>query len=131
MKNYGMLSNLKRINVKLIKGCDLLIKILIWLFSIREVEHLKSSSVAEESAASTNQIQALRNELDEKENIHLGRIKDFEKTIERLEIENSKLKNDQFERPDTEEIGKGKLFSAILFCIPCNTRYTRLVYLVW
>lgn len=47
----------------------------------------------------------MRNELDEKEKIHLGRIKDFEKTIERLEIENSKLKNDQFERPDTEEIG--------------------------
>jgi len=55
--------------------------------------------------ASTNQIEALRMELDQKEKLNSSRIRELEATVKKLEKENSKLKENEVDPPQTEDIG--------------------------
>jgi len=68
----------------------------------KEIEELKSKG---NDTASTNQIEALRMELDQKEKLNSSRIRELEATVKKLEKENSKLKENEVDPPQTEDIG--------------------------
>jgi len=70
----------------------------------KEIEELKSDNKGPDNASS-NQIEALRMELDQKEKLNLTRIRELEATVKKLEKENSKLKENEIEPPQTEDIG--------------------------
>jgi len=70
----------------------------------KEIEELKSGNKGNDTA-STNQIEALRMELDQKEKLNSSRIRELEATVKKLEKENSKLKENEVDPPQTEDIG--------------------------
>ena len=74
------------------------------ILCFREIEELKSGNKGNDNA-STNQIEALRMELDQKEKLNSSRIRELEATVKKLEKENSKLKENEVDPPQTEDIG--------------------------
>ena len=75
----------------------------------REIEELKSGNKGNDTA-STNQIEALRMELDQKEKLNSSRIRELEATVKKLEKENSKLKENEVDPPQTEDIGMFQIY---------------------
>lgn len=75
------------------------------ILCFREIEELKSGNKGINDNASTNQIEALRMELDQKEKLNSSRIRELEATVKKLEKENSKLKENEVDPPQTEDIG--------------------------
>ena len=79
----------------------------------REIEELKSGSKGNDTASS-NQIEALRMELDQKEKVNTSRIRELEATVKKLEKENSKLKENEVDPPQTEDIGTVQIYFRFL-----------------
>ena len=79
----------------------------------REIEELKSGSKGNDTASS-NQIEALRMELDQKEKLNSSRIRELEATVKKLEKENSKLKENEIDPPQTEDIGTVQIYFRFL-----------------
>ena len=75
------------------------------ILCLREIEELKSGNKGINDNASTNQIEALRMELDQKEKLNSSRIRELEATVKNLQKENSKLKENEVDPPQTEDIG--------------------------
>ena len=75
------------------------------ILCFREIEELKSGNKGINDNASTNQIEALRMELDQKEKLNSSRIRELEATVKNLQKENSKLKENEVDPPQTEDIG--------------------------
>ena len=84
------------------------------MLCFREIEELKSGNKGTDNA-STNQIEALRMELDQKEKLNSSRIRELEATVKKLEKENSKLKENEVDPPQTEDIGTVYCFFNILY----------------
>ena len=80
----------------------------------REIEELKSKG---NDTASTNQIEALRMELDQKEKLNSSRIRELEATVKKLEKENSKLKENETDPPQTEDIGMFQIYFRSTFIV--------------
>ena len=90
------------------------------ILCFREIEELKSGNKGNDNA-STNQIEALRMELDQKEKLNSSRIRELEATVKKLEKENSKLKENEVDPPQTEDIGTVycyiSLFPSLIFFV--------------
>ena len=77
----------------------------LFIFSFSEVEHLKSNGSDGDVNSLQKQVEALRNELDEKEKYFNERIKTLQDNNRKIENENLRLKKEQVEDVETEEIG--------------------------
>ena len=86
------------------------------ILCFREIEELKSGNKDNDNA-SINQIEALRMELDQKEKLNSSRIRELEATVKKLEKENSKLKENEVDPPQTEDIGTVYCFLNKLGCV--------------
>ena len=54
-------------------------------------------------------------ELDQKEKVNTSRIRELEATVKKLEKENSKLKENEIDPPQTEDIGTVQIYSCFFF----------------
>ena len=53
-------------------------------------------------------------ELDQKEKVNTSRIRELEATVKKLEKENSKLKENEVDPPQTEDIGTVQIYFRFL-----------------